>query len=214
MTRTFSLFSAFQFLRHLGLGMSAALMLIAGSAGPAVAGTLNLAWDPSQQPQAAGYLVYYGLTSGNYTAQVDAGTAASVTVTGLQDSTKYYLAVATYDSAHNISPLSAEVSGTSTRVTSAAAAGSTGGSTATGATSTGTAVTNPTGTTPGAGGGGGGCAMSSEHGQGDFLLTAYVAMALAAILRRRSGARRTSPRFEASGSSAAHAGATGMAAVC
>lgn len=193
--------------------MSAALVLMAGFAGPAVAGTLTLAWDPSQQPQVAGYLVYYGLTSGNYAqAPVDTGTATTVTVTGLQDSTKYYLAVAAYDAAHNISPLSAEVSGTSTSATSAAAAGSTGGSTATGAAATGTTVANATGATPGAGGGGG-CAMSSERGQGDFLLTAYLVVALAAIVRRRIGARRM-PRFNGVAASTADAGAAGMAAAC
>jgi len=39
-----------------------------------------------------GYQLYYGLTSGSYTDNVDVGNKTSYTLTGLEDGKKYYFA--------------------------------------------------------------------------------------------------------------------------
>lgn len=74
----------------------------------AFAGQANLAWNSSTGP-VAGYRIYYGNTSGQYTANMDAGSATTATVPNLQDSATYYFAVKAYDAANNESPPSNEV---------------------------------------------------------------------------------------------------------
>jgi hypothetical protein len=59
-----------------------------------------LAWQPSSDPNAVGYQIYYGTASGNYTEKVYVGNLTSVTIYGLADGTTYYFAATTYD-AHN-----------------------------------------------------------------------------------------------------------------
>ena len=76
----------------------------------AAADQIILAWDPNSEPNLGGYKLYYGLSSGNYTARVDVGNQTEHTVTGLQPGTTYYFAVKAYDSpANNLSPFSNEV---------------------------------------------------------------------------------------------------------
>ena len=58
----------------------------------AQAAEVSLAWDGSTSPWVAGYQLYYGLTSGSYTGNVDAGNKTSYTLTGLEDGKKYYFA--------------------------------------------------------------------------------------------------------------------------
>lgn len=63
----------------------------------ALAGQLTLAWDAVAG--AAGYRLYYGQASGNYTNSVDTGSATSVTLPSLTNGATYYLAVTDYTSA-------------------------------------------------------------------------------------------------------------------
>ena len=57
-------------------------------------GSVTLSWSPAAGgPAAQGYLVHYGPASGNYTAQIFAGTATNLTVTGLADGVTAYFAV-------------------------------------------------------------------------------------------------------------------------
>jgi len=57
-------------------------------------GSVALSWSPAAGgPAAQGYLVNYGPASGNYTAQIAAGTATNWTVTGLTDGVTAYFAV-------------------------------------------------------------------------------------------------------------------------
>jgi len=72
---------------------------------------VTLGWDPSTG--AAGYKLYYGTTSSNYTSVVDAGNSTSNRVTGLQVGTKYYFAVSAYTPSGE-SALSSEISFTPT----------------------------------------------------------------------------------------------------
>jgi hypothetical protein len=77
---------------------------------PIWAANVTLAWSPSTSPAAAGYEVYYGLASSNYTASVNAGATTNFTVTGLAPGLTYYFAVQTYDASNDASPFSAQVS--------------------------------------------------------------------------------------------------------
>ena len=73
--------------------------------------TVSLAWNPSPSQDIAGYEIYYGTSSGNYTAAVPApNTATNVTIRGLATGTTYYFAATSYDSFGNESDYSPEVS--------------------------------------------------------------------------------------------------------
>ena len=58
----------------------------------------------------AGYRLYYGVTSGVYPNQIDAGNNTTGTVSGLIPGTKYFFAATAYDNDGLGSPKSAEVS--------------------------------------------------------------------------------------------------------
>ncbi|MGJ0483856.1 MAG: LamG-like jellyroll fold domain-containing protein [Methylomicrobium sp.] len=66
--------------------------------GHLLAGTVNLAWDPSTSSNVGGYKVSYGTSSGNYTSTIDAGNTTSYAVSGLQEGSLFYFAVKAYDS--------------------------------------------------------------------------------------------------------------------
>jgi hypothetical protein len=76
-------------------------------AGRADAGSLAFAWDPSPEPEIAGYTLAYGTQSGKYTGWIDVGNATAYTVT-LPDGT-YYVAVRAYTHDGTISGYSNEV---------------------------------------------------------------------------------------------------------
>ncbi|MBI5197014.1 MAG: fibronectin type III domain-containing protein [Nitrospirae bacterium] len=80
--------------------------------------TATLSWDPVTtyadetpiQDALAGYKVYYGIESGNYTATIDVGNVTTYTVDSLEPGTKYYFAVTAYDDSGNESGYATEVS--------------------------------------------------------------------------------------------------------
>jgi hypothetical protein len=89
----------------------------------------------------AGYKLYTGTSSGNYTQNIDLGNRTSYTMEGLNDGTTYYFAVTAYDSTGNTSGNSNQVSyttptapPTSSLYTLSASAGSGGSITPTGST--------------------------------------------------------------------------------
>ncbi|MEW5807661.1 MAG: dockerin type I domain-containing protein [Acidobacteriota bacterium] len=75
------------------------------------AGTIKLSWDPVSDGSVAGYKVYFGYESGIYTYSNDVGNVTTYTLTNLQDCTKHYIAVTSYDFYGNESGYSNEVSG-------------------------------------------------------------------------------------------------------
>jgi hypothetical protein len=79
---------------------------------PDCAAQVPLAWNPSEDPNVAGYNVYYGTVSGDYTATVNAGYTTTYIVSNLQAGSIYYFAVTAYDSYGNESNYSNEVSAT------------------------------------------------------------------------------------------------------
>jgi hypothetical protein len=82
-----------------GLGFAAVLH----NPGPAFSATypgsysVVLTWVGSPRPVVAGYRVYYGTASGNYTNSVVAGNVTTRTVSGLAGGVTYFFAVTAYD---------------------------------------------------------------------------------------------------------------------
>jgi hypothetical protein len=72
--------------------------------------SVTLAWNPSSDPNAAGYNIYYGGTSRSYTNMLDAGNVTSTTISGLTAGATYYFAATTYDSIGRESGYSGEAS--------------------------------------------------------------------------------------------------------
>ncbi|MFB3924899.1 MAG: CFI-box-CTERM domain-containing protein [Syntrophales bacterium] len=91
------------------------------------AAEVKLAWAANNEPDVAGYKVYYGSGSRQYSSSVDVGNQTSYTISGLEDSKPYYFAVTAYDSAGNESDYSNEVSTGVSDTSSSAAQPSSGG---------------------------------------------------------------------------------------
>lgn len=84
------------------------LLLCLGWAAQALAGQVQLAWDPttthtdgSPATDLAGYRLYYWQASIGTLQRVDVGNTTTYTLTGLVDGGTYSLAVAAYDTAGN-----------------------------------------------------------------------------------------------------------------
>lgn len=76
-------------------------------------GSVTLSWSANGESDLAGYKIYLGTSSGNYSAQGSPtviGKVTSYVLTGLQANTTYFFALSAYDNAGNESGLSAEVS--------------------------------------------------------------------------------------------------------
>ena len=58
---------------------------------------VTLAWDPSREPDVAGYRLYYGTRSGNSPSMVDIRNRASCTIANLESGKTYYFAATAYD---------------------------------------------------------------------------------------------------------------------
>src|SRR5437667_10821969 len=95
--------------RQVCLAALAAFLLI----GPPSAQSrqIVLAWDPSPEPTATGYILLYGPLPGVYTTSVDVGNLISYQID--LPGTQYYFAVLAYNSMGLTSPLSNEVAASS-----------------------------------------------------------------------------------------------------
>jgi len=71
---------------------------------------ITLAWDASTSSDVSGYNLYYGTSSGNYLSSLDAASALTYAISGLQSGVTYYFAVTAYDTSGNESDYSNEVS--------------------------------------------------------------------------------------------------------
>src|SRR4030042_2350369 len=83
------------------------------------AGQTNLSWDtPSTNEDGtpltdlAGFKIYYGTASGNYTQNIDVGNVTTYPVTNLTDGLTYYFVVTAYNALRNESRYSTEISKT------------------------------------------------------------------------------------------------------
>jgi beta-lactam-binding protein with PASTA domain len=75
---------------------------------PGITATLRVSWNANAETDLGGYLIYYGTQSGNYSACIDVGKVTSYQLTGVQNGTTCYVAVAAYDTSQNDSALSVE----------------------------------------------------------------------------------------------------------
>jgi hypothetical protein len=87
-----------------------AQLLIFFGAVSANAAQASFAWDAVSSPSVAGYRIYYGVTSRNYSIHVDVGNVTNTTILGLQDGVVYYFAATAYDVSGNESGYSNEIS--------------------------------------------------------------------------------------------------------
>ena len=74
-------------------------------------GTINLAWDPNTEPDAAGYKVHYGTSSRTYGPGIDVGKVTTFPLTGLIKERRYLISVRAYNTSTHESDFSNEVGG-------------------------------------------------------------------------------------------------------
>ncbi|MCI0620413.1 MAG: fibronectin type III domain-containing protein [Acidobacteria bacterium] len=86
----------------------AVVSLLGGTQFIAYGADVSLSWSPNSESDLAGYKVYYGTSSHNYSSSVNVSKVTSYTLTGLNAGT-YYFAVTAYDTAGNESSFSNEV---------------------------------------------------------------------------------------------------------
>jgi len=79
---------------------------------PVMATGVRIAWNANTESDLAAYNVYYGTSSGNYSACINVGTATSYRIDNLTQGKTYYFIVTALDKAGNESADSAEVSAT------------------------------------------------------------------------------------------------------
>ncbi len=109
--------------RHLSSGRAAKPALLAlglltiiftysliSSTDSAFAAQVTLGWDPDTSPGVAGYEIYWGTVSKNYSWSANAGAQTTYTVSSLTQGATYYFATTAYDATGNQSALSNEVS--------------------------------------------------------------------------------------------------------
>jgi len=76
----------------------------------AEAAYLDLSWEPNDEPDLAGYRIYYGTASHEYINFVNVGKVTSYRLDDLIDDVTYFIALTAYDRAGNESDFSGEVS--------------------------------------------------------------------------------------------------------
>ncbi|MEJ2629158.1 MAG: fibronectin type III domain-containing protein, partial [bacterium] len=76
----------------------------------ATTGSVIVSWTANSEPDLAGYKVYYGMESKNYSQFVNAGNTTIYSIGTLTAGQTYYFAVTAYDESGNESDWSTEVS--------------------------------------------------------------------------------------------------------
>ncbi len=84
-------------------------LLILAAAFNASAADITIAWDANTEADLAGYKIYYGTASRNYSTSEDVGDTTSYTIENLDEGVTYYFAAKAYDSSQNESGYSAEL---------------------------------------------------------------------------------------------------------
>jgi hypothetical protein len=110
---------------HLSSGRAARLVLLAlglstiiftysplPSNDYAFAAQATVAWDPDASPGLAGYKIYWGTVSKNYSWSADTSTQTTYTAPNLSEGATYYFAATAYDAARTESVFSNEVTHT------------------------------------------------------------------------------------------------------
>lgn len=92
------------------------LLCLTGMLGLLDASSIQINWtapttneDGSPLTDLAGYKLYYGTSSGNYSTILDAGLSTQVVISGLVEGTEYFFAATALDTSQNESEYSVEV---------------------------------------------------------------------------------------------------------
>jgi hypothetical protein len=97
-----------KFIFRVGKLVLCGLVLLLGPLSVFADGSVTLTWSPSADPNAVGYNIYYGGSSGDYTNTIAAGSATTATISGLTEGATYYFAATTVDASGAESPFSNE----------------------------------------------------------------------------------------------------------
>ena len=89
-----------------------AVFLLANSVSSVEAAWFTLSWNANPETDIAGYIVFYGTMSGNYTTSVDVGNCTSFNFPEALTGVTYYFAVRAYDTTGRQSAYSEEVTAT------------------------------------------------------------------------------------------------------
>jgi len=100
---------SFQFFRIFILSFLALSVIFSLFAARAQAAQVTLAWDPNTELDLAGYKIYYGFETGNYSYSIDVGDITSYTISGIEENRAIYLAATAYDVNGNESEYSEQV---------------------------------------------------------------------------------------------------------
>jgi hypothetical protein len=82
--------------KKLVVGFGAVLVSLLACSPAKAAGSVGLNWNLDTDPSIAGYNVYYGTASRNYSTVINAGNTNSTVVSGLVEGKTYYFAVTAY----------------------------------------------------------------------------------------------------------------------
>jgi len=87
-------------------------LIILLSAPSAFAASVTLRWQANNEPDIAGYRVYYGTRTRTYGLPISIGNVTSYTIGNLNDGVTYYFSISALDTAGNESGFSSEISTT------------------------------------------------------------------------------------------------------
>ena len=85
------------------------LLILLPAVSIASAADVTIAWDANTEPDLAGYILFFGTSSGSYANSIDTGKNTEYTVTGLAEGTTYYFAAKAYNTSDNQSGYSQEL---------------------------------------------------------------------------------------------------------
>jgi hypothetical protein len=72
--------------------------------------SITLIWNANTEADLAGYKLYYGIESLNYSTFVDVGNVTEYTIDNLEERVRYYFALTAYDLSFNESGFSVQYS--------------------------------------------------------------------------------------------------------
>jgi len=101
-------FSQFPLITFFSFIILASIIILSSAA--ALSAQVTVAWDPNAEQNLAGYNLYYGFESGNYTYSIDVGNQVSYSISDLEPNRVYYIAATAYDIDSNESSFSEEIS--------------------------------------------------------------------------------------------------------
>ncbi len=97
------------FLRSVGQALAIVILGIPAAAANTLPSSASLAWDRNPEADVAGYKIYWGEASRNYTRVLDVGNVPAATLTALEPGKSYHCAVTAYNAASRESAFSQEI---------------------------------------------------------------------------------------------------------